>query len=297
MDFSVIICTRNRAGFLQNCLASVLQQSGNPGPFEVVVVANACSDDTTAVANRFARADNVRVRTVEEPVPGLSRARNRGAAVAEGRWLVYLDDDAEAVPGWLAGYAALLSNRPQVETAGGPIQPDWKGIPVPPYWAEEFNCHVGHLRLPEGQTEFGPGTFPFGGNMLISREAFDRVGAFDPSFGLQGNRQVMGEEGEWFLRYGRKGGRPGYAPAAVIRHWVNPARITRRSLLQRSWHSGVASARSNATPPQSGELARWLRHAASAAIKGRLDMREAAYLAGWLGRIQGARSHPAGKPG
>jgi len=69
--------------------------------FEVVVVDNAPSDDRASeVAERHG------ARRVVEPIPGLSRARNRGARESTGDLVAYLDDDAIADSGWLGGLAA-----------------------------------------------------------------------------------------------------------------------------------------------------------------------------------------------
>jgi glycosyltransferase involved in cell wall biosynthesis len=56
-------------------------------PFEVLVVANACSDRTAEIA----RAHGARV--LSTPVRGVSHARNLGARASGGEVLVFLDAD------------------------------------------------------------------------------------------------------------------------------------------------------------------------------------------------------------
>src|SRR5437764_8670181 len=68
---SVVVCTRNRPDQLQLCLESLLQLSTKPA--EILVVDNAPSDERTRRV-----CERLPVRYVLEPLPGQSRARNRG---------------------------------------------------------------------------------------------------------------------------------------------------------------------------------------------------------------------------
>ena len=68
---SVVVCTRNRPDQLRLCLESLLALATEPR--EIVVVDNAPSDDRTREV-----CAALPVRYVLEPLPGQSRARNRG---------------------------------------------------------------------------------------------------------------------------------------------------------------------------------------------------------------------------
>ena len=73
--------------------------------FEVLVVANACSDRTAEVA----RAHGARV--LSTPVRGVSHARNLGARASGGEVLVFLDADTALAPGALGAIAAAVPAR------------------------------------------------------------------------------------------------------------------------------------------------------------------------------------------
>ncbi len=94
--FTVVITTYNRCDVLPRAMESVLRQS--VGDLELIVVDDGSSDDTDLVVRSF---DDPRVRYLKQSNQGLSAARNAGAALARAPWLAFLDDDDEAVPGWL----------------------------------------------------------------------------------------------------------------------------------------------------------------------------------------------------
>ena len=89
MDASIVIPTRNRSGLLQTTIRSALRQ--RDVAFEVIVVDEGSTDDTTAV---LAGIRDVRLQVIRHDTPrGLSVARNHGAEKARGEWLAFLDDD------------------------------------------------------------------------------------------------------------------------------------------------------------------------------------------------------------
>ena len=71
LRYSVIVCAYNEEAFLSACLHSLLAQTRRPD--EILVVNNASSDNTRAVALRVPG-----VRVIDEPRRGLVRAREAG---------------------------------------------------------------------------------------------------------------------------------------------------------------------------------------------------------------------------
>ena len=109
---TVMLCTHNRAAMLVRCLESLLPSVQNVPQFEVLVVANACSDDTAVRVRGLQAAFGPALRILEEPRPGLSIARNVGAGAARGEYLIYLDDDAVPSPGWMEAYREYFLSHP-----------------------------------------------------------------------------------------------------------------------------------------------------------------------------------------
>ena len=86
------------------------------------------------------------VASVDEQ--GLSGAWNTGARLARGDVVAFLDDDAEADPGWLE--ELLERYRPDVAGTGGVAVPVWPGRGRPRWFPLEFDWVVGcsYLGLP-----------------------------------------------------------------------------------------------------------------------------------------------------
>ncbi|MEL6478888.1 MAG: glycosyltransferase, partial [Pseudomonadota bacterium] len=52
---SVIIPANNEAGYIEPCLDALLAQDpAPPVPVEIIIAANACTDDTVAIARSYA---------------------------------------------------------------------------------------------------------------------------------------------------------------------------------------------------------------------------------------------------
>ncbi|WP_414660870.1 glycosyltransferase family 2 protein [Horticoccus sp. 23ND18S-11] len=95
--FSLIIPAYNRERQLRRAVDSALAQDF--ASFEVIVIDDASTDGTLAVARSYA---DPRVRVVARPVNGgPCPARNAGVDAARGQWLVMLDSDFSLRPGAL----------------------------------------------------------------------------------------------------------------------------------------------------------------------------------------------------
>lgn len=123
-SLSVIIAARNESAYIDRCLASLAAQDDVPdGPVQIIVAANACSDDTVPRARTHAPAFSRRgwqLTVLDLPQGGKLGALTAGEAAATGTALVYLDADVICDPPLLAQLAAVLS-EPTARYATGTI--------------------------------------------------------------------------------------------------------------------------------------------------------------------------------
>ena len=166
---SIVIPARNEAGFIESALQSVLAQQYPRDALEAIVVDNGSVDGTAAIARGFAaRHPDPKVTLVDEPEAGVGRAKNRGAEVAEGMILIFLDADSRME----AGLARAV---------------EWAFLAGSPAGSIRITADSRHP-IDRGffaLMEFGKVRFGIRGQMLYcSRDLFQELGGFNPHLRL-----------------------------------------------------------------------------------------------------------------
>lgn len=105
-DFSLVVATIDPDGTLLRSLLDSLAASTERS-FEVIVADQTQGDHLARVVDDF--TDRLRVRHLCLPTRGASAARNAGAALAQGRWIGFPDDDCRYQPDTLATVRRVLS--------------------------------------------------------------------------------------------------------------------------------------------------------------------------------------------
>ena len=89
-DVTFVIPVYNSAPWLEDCVTSVLAQSGVD--VEVICINDGSTDESSEILHRLADADS-RLTVVDQPNSGQSVGRNAGVDHATGRYIIYLDSD------------------------------------------------------------------------------------------------------------------------------------------------------------------------------------------------------------
>ncbi len=244
---SVVIPTRNRAGYLEVALRSLAGQEGDV-PHEVVVVDDGSTDATPEVAARAG------IRRIEPGSGGgLNAARNAGVDATTGPVVAFIDDDVWASPGWLSALAAGAEAHPGAAAFGGPIRARLEG-PAPRACGRE-PAPITTLDLGSEDRE---AEMVWGANFAVRRTAFERFGRFDESVGGHG------DEEDWLLALRAGGGRIVYLAGAALDHRRAGEDSRLRSLARAAWHRGRAARRTDARRGKAPGTARELRNVAGA---------------------------------
>lgn len=222
---SILIPTHNRAAILARTLESLAQIALPPSTsVELIIIANACTDDTKAVVAAHAARLPFPVRCFAEPTPGLSVARNRAVAEAKHDLLIFLDDDVQLDPRWLLAHLALFDEH-GADVTTGRIDLWFEEAPDPGWLSPGMKTVLGHFDL-------GPGVFPppqheiRGGNFGFRRAVFAQAGPFSTALGRTGAAGLLaGEEALFSQRAAAAGFSCLYSNAAAIRHWVPAKRL------------------------------------------------------------------------
>jgi glycosyltransferase involved in cell wall biosynthesis len=236
---TVAVCTRNRATLLGAALERLAITGAPAGlAWEVVVVDNGSTDRTPAVIQAFGA--RLPLRSVREPRPGVSHARNAAVAAAAGTYVLWLDDDELVSPGWLTDYVAAARACPSIEAFGGPIVPWYEswGTTPPPWLARAMRVAPGlagsYSALDLGPTPrlLTPTEYLWNGNLMVRTVAHQQV-PYDGAFGRRPGSRRGGEEVEFLDQLRARGASARWVPSAWVHHVIPLARQTVRYL---RWH-------------------------------------------------------------
>jgi glycosyltransferase involved in cell wall biosynthesis len=173
--------------------------------------------------------------------PGLSGARNTALDAAQGSIIVFLDDDAVPLEGWLDALRKPYSDS-RVYGVGGIARPRWQQG-RPRWFPDEFLWVVGcsHRGLPSSQQ---PVRNLLGANMSFRRLAFSAAGCFTEHMGRVGKGVLGCEETEFSIRLTQC--RPDvillFEPASMVEHYVPRQRASMRYFVRRCWAEGLSKA-------------------------------------------------------
>jgi glycosyltransferase involved in cell wall biosynthesis len=122
VEMTVTVITRNRGPILEHCLRGLANQSLDPSRYEIVVVDDGSTDETTAViaaAQQRARCQIRAFRYSEHR--GLSVVRNRSVREARGAVIVFVDSDGLVAPSFLSVHLAAHHATHEPIVCRGPI--------------------------------------------------------------------------------------------------------------------------------------------------------------------------------
>ena len=119
MRISVIIPSHNRSAMLREAIDSVLRQ--NLSQTEVIVCDDGSSEDLAAVCHSYADAGTKVIWSGTWACLGAQVARNRGMALAQGEFVLFLDSDDVLADGGLEALLRLLEEDPTLDYAYGKV--------------------------------------------------------------------------------------------------------------------------------------------------------------------------------
>ncbi len=201
MDLSVVVVSYNTCRLLDDCLRSLYAAAAPPGGMEVIVVDNASADGSPQMVR--ARYPQARL-LAESDNRGYSAANNRGAAVATGEYLLYLNSDTVVAADALVKPLAYLRAHPRAGALtvrlvypNGERDPDnHRGFPTP--W--NAFCHFtllsrlfphsprfnGYFRSYEDFDTVHPVPVIAGSYMMMPRALDQQLGGWDETYFFYG---------------------------------------------------------------------------------------------------------------
>jgi len=220
---SVIILNYNGLRFLKECLTSVLKT--NYPSFEIVFIDNASQDGSlTFVEDFFGSNSKITIQKNEENF-GFAEGNNIGAKSANGKYLVFLNNDTIVDVNWLnelvrtmnsdssvgAAQSLILSMDGLIVRLGG--RSDYLGIDcLSTYHIKGTSSREHELKRIVEENKGKEIFYAWGTALIIRKELFDELGGFDPKFFL------YGEETDLCWRIRLRGYRIFLVPSSLVFH-------------------------------------------------------------------------------
>lgn len=185
-EFSVVVPTFQRCDLVVALVQSLAAQEGGIS-FECIVVVDGSTDGSATALRALSMPFPFSV--VEQANAGASSARNHGARLARGRYLLFIDDDMEAHPQLLAEHRRSHQAGADVVLGHMPLHPRApdtliaRGVAE---WTEERKARLetgGPLTLHDMLT----------GQISLPRALFEELNGFDGKFtegGSFGNEDI-----------------------------------------------------------------------------------------------------------
>ena len=168
LPLSVIVSIRNSASTLREVLASIRASELPRTSYEIIVVDDASTDGSVAIAARYADT----VVKLSGRGSGPAYARNRGVELARGEIVAFVGSDVVVQPDTLPQLLATLFERPDIDAVSA-SHDETSGAPnfVSQYW--NLLLRFGEERHSGQCAEFASGCG------AVRREAFLSAGMYD----------------------------------------------------------------------------------------------------------------------
>lgn len=169
MKFTIVTAVRNMAGTIEDTLSSVAMQTYPD--IEHIIVDGLSTDGTLDIVSRFPHVTHV----ISEEDAGLYDAMNKGARVARGDYVSWLNaDDMLADPEAIGRLADVAEGRPALIAASVDM--------VDPIYTQRVKRHYGVKGFNRNWLRYGYAV-PHPG-VHIRRDVLERIGGFDLQFKL-----------------------------------------------------------------------------------------------------------------
>ncbi len=208
---SVVVPTHDRAKLLPATLRALAAQTIPPSEYEVILVADGCTDDTPDAVASVRTELPYELQFIEQPGQGAAAARNLGAELAAAPLVLFLDDDMDSTPALIEAHLAEHASLPGSVVLGyfpipfGSAKHDPFARSARDWWDAGFAAR----RRPGYR--FGFKDFCTG-NLSLPTELFRAAGGF-----YQGIK-VAAEDYELGYRLLKRGARFRFAERAVSLH-------------------------------------------------------------------------------
>lgn len=212
-DVSIVIPAYNQFEYTYNCLASILKNSGDVH-YEIIV-ANDCSTDLTTQLGDV--ATGIKIINNETNLRFLLNCNN-AAKYAEGRYIVFLNNDTQVQENWLQPLVDILEKDATVGMTGSKLvySDGWLQEAGGIFWKDASAWNYGNRQNPD-DPEFNyvkEADYISGASIMIRASLWKEIGGFDERF-----VPAYYEDSDLAFEVRKHGYKVVYQPLSVVIHF------------------------------------------------------------------------------
>ncbi len=227
---SIVICCYNSSLLLPQTLKHLsLMRVPENIPYEIILVDNASSDNTSEIARRLISENNITApfKILHQPLQGLSYARKMGIENAKYEYILFCDDDNWLNDNYVELSFKVMEDNAEVGALGGESEAVIEGIR--PEWFNKFeqSYSVGRQSEIAGDITREAGLL-WGAGMVIRKSAFDELSSSGFRSLLsdrKGGLLTSGGDSELCYALRLAGWKIWYEPRLKFRHYIPRERL------------------------------------------------------------------------
>src|SRR5262245_32110020 len=162
---SFVIPVFNSERDIARCLLSIKHLHFPEGAYEVLIMDNGSTDQTHQIMRQLGFPFQV------IPTVNVSTLRNRGAAIAQGEYIAFVDSDVELTPDWLHNGLATFTDQRVVACGCFP------SVPPEATWVQQ-TWDI-HQRGRQSEAKPTPVAWLASMNLIVRRAAFLAIAGFN----------------------------------------------------------------------------------------------------------------------
>jgi glycosyltransferase involved in cell wall biosynthesis len=237
MKVSVVICTYSSERYEDYIEAIESIKNQTYDRIEVVLVIDGNDTVFDRIEEKYGTDESV-ILHCNDNNRGISYSRTKGAKLATGEVVAFIDDDAIAEPTWIDELISVYEQTDAV-AVGGQLAGEWLAG-EPAFLPQEFYWLIGVT--PRGFADHMEEVRnTYGSNISFKRDVFLEAGGFDEKTGLKADSKVQAHEAPICLRITQNTGKGViYNENAVVYHKIFNYRTSYSWLLSRAFWQGYS---------------------------------------------------------
>lgn len=244
---SVVICCYNSSKVIEETLKSIINQKVPEFiPWEVIIVDNASTDNTTETVKSYWQNHNclAPLKIVKEKNPGLSNARKTGFENAKYEFMILCDDDNRLKENYISRVFDIMSRDKMIGVLGGQSTAEFEILPKNWFYDWQNSFAIGKQSESSGNITSLRG-FVWGAAMAVRKNAWNyllKSGFKSRLSDRKGKTLTAGGDTEICYALRNQGWKIWYDSGLKFTHYITKERINWKYLRKLFRGFGEASA-------------------------------------------------------